>query len=63
MKYIISCSGTAYTITRIADGATLFLQGDDALSFGRQLEATHEGYTDDDVCAEYDSVFVTGDEG
>ncbi|MFM9962527.1 MAG: hypothetical protein ACKV2Q_15045 [Planctomycetaceae bacterium] len=52
-----------WEITRIADGATLLLQGADAETFGRQLEATHAAWTDDDVCAEYDALFAPPENG
>ena len=59
MRYRIeSCgNGLHWEVTRLSDGATLVLQGDDALRFGRQLEATNAAYTDDDVCSEYDALF------
>lgn len=50
-------NGAFWTITRLEDGATLALQGDDAVTFARCLEATHAGYTEDDVCDEYSDVF------
>ncbi len=54
-------NGAFWTITRFADGATLFLQGDDASAFVLKLGNTHDVYPDDDVCAEYDEVFVAND--
>jgi len=59
MKYKIEpqFNGTMWLITRTADNARLFLQGDDALTFGKQLESTCESYSDDDVCEEYSELF------
>lgn len=59
-KYRIESSGNGlfWTGPRLADGASIFLQDDDALAFGRLLESTHAGYTDDDVCDEYDACFA-----
>jgi hypothetical protein len=59
MKYEIESqvNGTCWLITRRADNARLFLQGDDALTFGQQLESTSESYSEDDVCEQYDEVF------
>ena len=47
-KYKIESRGhrAFMTITRLADGASVFLQGDDALELGRKLEATHAAWTD-----------------
>ena len=58
-KYKIesTANGAFYTITRVADGATLHLQGDDAIAFSDSINSTHEKHTDDDACAEYDHVF------
>lgn len=59
-KYRIEPSGNGlfWTVTRLADGATLFLQGDDAAQFGRWLESTWGGFTDDDVCDKYADQFT-----
>lgn len=51
-------NGAFWTVTRLADGATLFLQGDEASAFALKIGNTHDACTDDDVCAEYDDVFV-----
>lgn len=41
-------------ITRLKDGATVFLQtGDDAGQFWDQIDASNDLWTEDDVCAEY----------
>lgn len=60
MRYRIESTGNGafWTITRLADGATLFLQGDDALAFGKRLESTTESFSDDDVCDECAELFV-----
>ena len=62
MKYKIESSGNGacWTITRLSDNASLFLQGEDALIFGKELESTHDLYTDDDVCSIYDSQLMPG---
>ncbi len=59
MKYKIEShgNGTSWLITRTADKATLFLQADDALTFGKQLESTCASYSEDDLCEEYDELF------
>jgi len=60
MKYKIECTGPCgYTITRLADNTTIFLQGDDAITFSKNLDATTATFTDDDVCATYDDLFKT----
>lgn len=58
MRYKIKSTGNGafYTITRLSDGACVFLEGDDALEFEKSLETTNERFTDDDVCALYDDV-------
>jgi hypothetical protein len=59
MKYKIESqgNGVCWLITRRADKARLFLQGDDALTFGKQLESTYASCSEEDVCEEYDEVF------
>jgi len=59
MKYKIESqfNGTSWLITRTTDNARLFLQGDDALTFGKQLESTSESYSEDDVCEEFSELF------
>ena len=59
-RYAITSQGNGafYLLTRLADMKSLVLQGDDALTFGRMLETTHDGYTDDDACDEYSDVFA-----
>ena len=51
-------NGATWTIKRLDDGATLFLQGDDAITFANKINDCSDDYTDEDVCAEYDSQFV-----
>ena len=46
-------NGFAYQIVRKADGATVFLQGDDAIRLGQELDQTTEGFTDEDVASQY----------
>lgn len=46
-------NGFAYQIVRNADGATVFLQGDDALRLGQELDQTTERFTDADVAWRY----------
>lgn len=59
-RYTIKSSGNGafWSVVRLADDASLFLQGDDAVIFGEKLDSTHDRYTDDDVCAEYDEQFA-----
>ena len=59
-RYTIKTTGNGFTtlITRLADGAELFLQGDDSANFLEQLEQTHDRWTDDDVCDEYSEQFA-----
>lgn len=56
-QYRSEGNGARYEIKRLADGATLFLQGDDAVQFSNELDKTHDRWTDDDVCAQYDELF------
>lgn len=60
-RYRIDSSGNGLylTITRLADFASVTLCGDDAVAFGKRLDATTDAYTDDDLCAEYDDVLTT----
>lgn len=60
-KYKIESNGNHafFTITRRSDGASVSLQGDDAFEFSRRIDHTNDRYTDDDVCAEYDSAMQT----
>ena len=44
----------------VDDGAELGLYGDDALAFGRELEATTDAWTDDDVCDQYSELLLCG---
>lgn len=46
-------NGFAYQIVRKADGATVFLQGDDAISLGQELDRTTDRLTDEDVVSQY----------
>ena len=46
-------NGFAYQIVRKADGAIVFLQGDDAIRLGQELDQTSERVTDDDVASQY----------
>ena len=59
-RYRIDSSGNGafWTIHRLADGAAVTLQGDDAVEFGKRLESTTESFADDDVCALYDDVML-----
>jgi len=45
--------GFAFSIVRRADGKTVFLQGDDAVRLGRELERTTQRFTDDEVVEKY----------
>ena len=57
-EIVSSGRGLFWTVTRLTDGAQLFLQGDDAEYFGTQLDATHASYDEDDVCDEYADQFT-----
>ena len=46
-------NGFAYQIVREADGASVFLQGDDAIRLGQELDHTTERFTDEDVASQY----------
>ena len=46
-------NGFAYQIVRRADGASVFLQGDDAIRLGQELDQTTERFTDGDVASQY----------
>jgi len=46
-------NGFAYQIVWKADGATVFLQGDDAIRLGQELDQTTERFTDADVASQY----------
>lgn len=46
-------NGFAYRIVRKADGATVFLQGDDALRLGQELDQTTERFADEDMASQY----------
>ena len=46
-------NGFAYEIVRKADGATVFLQGDDAIRLGQEFDQTTERFTDEDVASQY----------
>ncbi len=54
-------NGAFWTVTRLADGAALFMQGDEANAFASKIGNTHDAYTEDDVCVEYDDVFVVNE--
>lgn len=45
--------GFAYQLVRKADGAAVFLQGDDAIRLGQELDQTTERMTDEDVVSRY----------
>ena len=64
MRYRILSKGNGamFDITRLTDGATLFLQGGDAVEFDSELDATTERRTADDVCDDYAELFVKGGE-
>jgi hypothetical protein len=49
-------NGAFYLLTRLADGATVFMQGDDADEIRCQIECVSERFTADDLCAQYDDV-------
>ena len=49
-------NGAFFTIERLSDGASVFMQGDDADEFRWQLECTSDRFTIDDLCAQYDDV-------
>lgn len=59
-RFTITITGHFVLIRRESDGATVHLQGDVASSFIGHLDQTHETYTDDDLCAEYESVMRVG---
>lgn len=63
-RYLIRSAGNGatFTITRLADAATLSLQGDDAIQFDNELDSTHDRWTDDDVCDQYADLFAKGGE-
>ena len=65
MRYKIRSTGngSSWTITRLDDGATLFLQGDDAVEFARQLDDTTDGFDDAALCDQYEAAFVLAMEG
>lgn len=46
-------NGLFYEIVRKSDGATEFLQGEDAVRLSQELEQTTERITDDDVVWQY----------
>ena len=51
---IASCgNGLIFQIVRNADGATVLLQGDDAIRLGEELDETTEHFTEEDVAAQY----------
>jgi hypothetical protein len=60
MRYKIESTGSGafWTITRLADGATLFLQGDDAANFAREIDSLPDWMTSDDQCDAYADAFV-----
>ena len=46
-------NGFAYEIIRKADGASVFLQGDDAIRLSQELERTTQRCTEDEVAAQF----------
>jgi hypothetical protein len=58
-RYSIKTDGNGLTaiITRNSDGATAFLQGDDAAILLAEL-TNADNWTDDDVCDQYANLFV-----
>lgn len=48
--------GAAFTITRVADGKSVSLQGDDAVQFDNELDALRQGMSFDRACEDYDEV-------
>ena len=54
-KYRIESTGNGafYTLTRLSDGETRFIQDESAAIFGEALDATNSMFTDDDLADEY----------
>lgn len=46
-------NGAFFTLVRLSDGATRFLQDGDAVELGKALETTNAKFTDDDVADLY----------
>ena len=46
-------NGFAYWIVRKADDASVFIQGDDAIRLGQELDQTTKRFTDEDVASQY----------
>ena len=55
-RYVITFYNYGILVTRRSDNAEVFFQGGDADEFMSELESTHDGWTDDDVCSQYDDV-------
>lgn len=49
-------NGLSYVITRLSDGKSVSIQGDDAPTFRTEWEHCSHRYTMDDLCSEYDHV-------
>ena len=49
-------NGAFYTIVRISDMASVFLQGDDALQFESDLDSCQTDKQIDLLCSQYDDV-------
>ncbi|MBX6334734.1 hypothetical protein IRY61_05375 [Candidatus Saccharibacteria bacterium] len=43
-------NGWAYAITRLEDGASVWLQDSDAVHFAEEMERTNERFTYEDLC-------------
>lgn len=53
-------NGALVCIERLSDGASLFLQGDDAARFVAETEHTGGACSEDDVCEQYAPAFQKG---
>ena len=50
-------NGAFVSVIRCHDGASLWLQGEDAVRFCEELGETTDVFVDDDVCRQYDEAF------
>ena len=55
-RYAITFYSYGILVKRLSDGAEVFFQGDDATEFVGELESTHDGWSNDDACSQYDEV-------
>jgi len=46
-------NGFAYEIVRKVEGASIFIQGEDAIRLSQELDQTTECFTDEDVVSQY----------